>query len=159
MSCLRATITGLVVLAATGCGAGHVEAPHGANAPTGRAPHAVRGAPPAAYIEFGHPGRWMVQGSSCWTSGDSQRCVDTVPPGDLEGLPTLHVKRGSSGRVHLGFDPSSAQLSIGAHDVTAGTGRTVAFTALRDGIVVLFVDRGSDDVTYVARIVFRATRP
>jgi hypothetical protein len=128
--------------------------PSGANMPQAHAPLTAGDGPPNAYIEFGRPGRWMTQGSSCWSSGDSERCADMAPVEDLS-LPGIVVRRGSVGRIHLGFDPTSAELDIGKTSVHVGAGRTISFAALRPGMLDLYVNRGNDEVTYFARLVVR----
>lgn len=145
--------TGLCALALAGCGQGHASAPD-PNLPPGSAPHAVKGGPPNAYIEFGRPGKWMLQGSSCWQSDNSERCVDAVPVEWMPGVPTLSVPRGAAGHVHLAFAPTGVQLSIGGRPVKVSATRTLDFTATRPGLVDLFVNHGPDDVEYFARLAF-----
>ncbi len=144
-----------VALATTGCfGFGPVGTPHGANQPTAPAPHVASPGPPSAYVEFGRPGRWMAQGSSCWSSGGVEGCADAVPPEDLPRVPRLVVARGADGRIHLGFDASSAELTLGGRPLPVHGSRTLTFTARRAGLLLAFVNHGSDDATYVARIAF-----
>src|SRR4051794_3851656 len=147
----RSVMLAAVALAATACG-GNVSAPTAGNMPAASAPRAIDGAPPDAYIEFGHPGRWMVQGSSCWTSGNSSRCADAVAVEMMKGLPLSVVKSGSTGRIHLGFTPTKMELTIGKRHVEATLGRTITFKVTRGGIVDLFVNHGSDDAQYFARV-------
>jgi hypothetical protein len=147
-----AAVVGMCTLLA-GCG-GHAAAAGGSNQPPESGPHVVSGGPPNAYIEFGRPGRWMMQGSSCWQIGDSERCADGVPAGQMVGVPVLRVRRGSTGRIHLAFAPSGVQLSLGGRKVPAPTDRMVAFSATHAGLVELFVNHGHDDVEYFARLAF-----
>ena len=128
--------------------------PSGANMPRARAPQVAGDGPPNAYIEFGRPGRWMTQGSSCWASGDSERCADMAPAEDLP-LPTIVVRRGSVGRIHLGFDPTSAELDIGKAPVHVGAGRTISFLVARPGVLDVYLNRGNDEVEYFGRLLVR----
>lgn len=133
-----------------------VSTPGGENAPAGKVPLLGRGNPPAAYIEFGRPGRWLAQGSSCWTSGGSTACADAAGPGLLKGSPTVVVSRGAVGRIHLGFTADHAQLSIGGKAVPVTGNRTITFTTRRSGIIEIFTGHGHDDASYYGRVAFAA---
>jgi hypothetical protein len=156
-----ATVAVATALAAgaAGClGLGSAGTPQGAFMPKAPAPQVATGAPPNAYIEFGGPGRWMVRGSSCWTTtdatgGGTTRCADTIAPEQMPGVPRLTVSRGAVGHIHLGFAATHAELTIGRHPVPVTGTRTLTFTARRAGILTLFVNHAHDDATYVARIV------
>lgn len=148
---LTVCVLGLML---AGCG-GRVGTPSGPSMPTGPAPRVVHGAPPAAYIEFGRPGRWMSQGSYCWMTGNSEACADGIPPDQRSDLPVLIVRRGTVGHIHLGFDPSSAELTIGGRTIKISPGRTIGFTATRSGVLTIFLNHGHDEAEYDARIVCR----
>jgi hypothetical protein len=143
----------LGALALSGCGSG-AGTPSGSNAPPESAPAAGGTIPPPAYIEFGEPGHWMSRGSSCWSSGGVAGCLDAASPENDPNLPELIVGRGATGRIHLGFDPSSAHLTVGGLPVRVHAGRTITFTAHRPGIVLLDVDQEHGSASYDARLRF-----
>ncbi len=152
----------VVALAASACGANtvheDVSTPHGANMPAAAAPvYEGRGRPPEAYIEFGAPGRWMEQGSSCWSNQTGPGsavtgCMDTIGPGEMH-LPTLHLAAGTVGHIHVGFVPTKAQLRVGAKSVPVTPGRDISFTANRSGIVELFLKHPDGDAVYYSRVI------
>ena len=150
-----------VVIAATVIGTfawqrDSVGTPGGEDAPAGEAPAVAQGNPPPAYVEFGKPGKWLAQGSSCWASGTAGACVDAASPSVVKGLPTVLVAPGSIGRIHLGFSADKIHLSIGGKAVPSTGTRTIAFRAKRPGIIEIFTNHGSDDASYYGRIAFAA---
>ncbi len=148
-------LTGFALgLMLAGCG-DQVGTPSGPFPPTGPAPRVSKTGPPNAYIEFGRPGRWMSQGSYCWRTGNTEACADAVSPDQRPGLPTIAVKRGSVGRIHLGFEPSNAELSLGGRTIKISPGRTIGFTATRSGVLTILLNHGHDDAEYDARVVCR----
>ncbi len=163
---MRLLLVVLLALAATACGGSSgstsgpvsVTTPHGSNRPTEPAPVLTpRARPPAAYIEFGSPGSWMAQGSSCWTIPDGDgngvsACVDTAGP-DRMGLKPLHVPAGTTGRIHLGFVPTEAILKVGGKAVPVKPARTIAFPATRSGYVELQLRHANGDALYFAHVI------
>lgn len=140
-----------------GCGGGvAVGPPRGANMPAGAVWAAGDPGPPPAYIEFGRPGRWMQYGSYCWQGTGVTACGDTGSPETIPDIPTLVVTRGLVGRIHLGFEPTGAQLTIGGRAVRFVKGRTIAFTARRAGLVAINLAPDQGDVAYYARIAYSA---
>ncbi len=143
-----------VSIAVAACGSS-VGAPSGPNMPVVAAPKTASGGPPNAYIEFGRPGRWMAQASSCWTSETSQRCVDSPAPDELQGLPTLHVDRGSRGRIHLGFSPDDVVVSVAKRPARVSGHRILSFVVRNEGVLVVSAGRGGDSASYAVRLRFK----
>ena len=143
----------LGALALAGCGSG-LGPPSDSNPPPGSAPTADGTLPPPAFIEFGEPGQWMSRGSSCWSSGGVTGCLDAAAPENDPNLPELIVGRDATGRIHLGFDPSTAHLTIDSVPVRVHADRTITFTAHRPGIVLLDVRQEHGSASYDARIRF-----
>jgi hypothetical protein len=148
---LACILVGLIALA--GCGNG-MGTSGGSTTPAGPSPTVGGTLPPPAYIEFGEPGHRMARGSSCWTSNGASACLDAVAPSKDPNLPELIVTRGSTGRIHLGFAPSSAHLTIDGIRVPVQPGRTITFTAHRPGILLLDVREQRGSASYDARIRF-----
>ena len=148
---LACILVGLIALA--GCGDG-MGTSGKSTVPAGSSPAVGRVVPPPAYIEFGEPGHRMAHGSSCWTSNGASACVDAVAPSRDPNLPELIVARGVTGRIHLGFTPSTAHLTIDGVRVPVQATRTITFTAHRPGIVLLDVRAQRGSASYDARIRF-----
>jgi len=151
---MRITCILLGALVLAGCGSG-VGTPSGSNVPPESAPSAGGTIPPPAYIEFGEPGHWMSRSSSCWSSDGVAGCLDAASPANDPNLPELIVARDGTGRIHLGFDPSSAHLTIGGTRVPVHAGRTITFTAHRPDLLLLDVrDHDHGSASYDARLRF-----
>jgi hypothetical protein len=139
---LRICAAIVLLLALVGCGQG--------TARPGSNP-----GPPHALISFGKPPQRMLQGSSCWQSNGSGRCVDAAGmPAILPLIPRLVVARGSEGFIRLGFDPTHAHLEIDGRPVPVAAGRLVTFTPTRAGVVNLWLDAPQGSVEYFAQLSF-----
>jgi hypothetical protein len=133
----------LLVLITTACGQARAANPQ------------PNSGPPDAFIEFGSAPHRMLQGSSCWQNGTSERCADAAGLADILPLmPRLVITRGSAAHIHLGFDPTTAHLEIAGHQEPVSPGRTVTFTPGRAGVINLWLDAPAGSAEYFARISF-----
>jgi hypothetical protein len=111
------------------------------------------GAPPPAWIESQTRSAWLFFDSYCWKTS----CVEMIPPETRPGLPVFTVARGETVRVHLGFVPTSATVSIDNGKIPArldAKKRIVSWAVARAGIVRVAA-RAAGSATYTARLRIR----
>ena len=119
------------------------------------AQHSSNSGPPEAFIDSGARVHRMLQGTSCWQSGNSGRCADAAGIETLlPMMPRLVVKPGAAAHIQLGFDPDRADLTIGGRKVAVDAGQSITFTPTRAGVANLWLTADQGDAEYLARIVF-----
>lgn len=122
--------------------------------PSTRAPKPPNaGAPPPAWIENASRSTWLAYGSYCWKTA----CVNMIPPQSRPDLPLFATRRGGRVRVHLGFSPTSIDVSVDKRHVSAQLDRSrriVSWRATRGGILTVFAKKGGD-ASYVTRLKLR----
>lgn len=113
------------------------------------------GGPPPAWLEKPGPDRWLAYSSYCWTVRGAGMCADFISPQMRTDLPRIRVLRGSTVRFHLGFRPSSLQLSRvgGQAPWRLTSARVSSWKVARPGLYVLFARVMGGDASYVFRMV------
>lgn len=115
---------------------------------------ATSAGPPPAWAETVTAAKWLAYAGYCWKTG----CADYLPPASRPDLPTLTVRSGGSVRLHLGFTPRSAVVTMlsGASTRTRLALREVVlWRPKRQGIFTVSVKAAAGSVSYAARIRFR----
>ena len=109
----------------------------------------VAAAPPPAWAESGSRSTWAVFGSYCWKTV----CADMLPPAGRPDLPVLRAARGALVRLHLGFAPRSAMLTVGgSKPVVLHPKGTVLTWRARAGIADIAVKAAGGSASYLVRI-------
>lgn len=125
--------------------------------PTGAAPEAPDGGPPAAWLETDSGSYWLGFSTYCWTTS----CADYITPScGAAHVPTLELKKGERVRIHLGFKPKETSLTYfdGIKPVVATKFAYPEFTVERAGVFSLFTvaaeGEEGGDASYVGCVRF-----
>src|SRR4051794_38286630 len=123
---------------------------HAAIRPDGPPPKGGRVAPPPAWVETSGGRTWLGLSSYCWQDESRGVCVDAAAPKcGMKGVPAVLVASGEEPRIHLGFDPTSAEIHPGKLTKTDDP-RELRWTSVVAGPVLIFATAGNGDVSYVA---------
>ena len=124
------------------------------------APRLDRQGPPAAWVESASHSTWMAFSSYCWSApiatGRRAVCADMMPPQSRTDLPALRVHRGDLLRVHLGFSPREAHLTLFQpsqfRHYVLRTGRLLTWRVTNAGVVSIDVRAAAGDAAYLLRL-------
>lgn len=120
--------------------------------PPGEPPVPEDGGPPAAWIETPSGSAWMAYGNYCW--GDV--CMDILRPTcDDSSVPEVELRRGDAVAFHLSFDPTTADLTLGADGsrpevVSLEPARVIEWQGDYDGLLWLALTAEEGEVAYQA---------
>jgi hypothetical protein len=132
--------------------------------PQSPAPHLAQQGPPPAWVETRTKASWMAYGSYCWSAPAAGRtrkvvCADMVAPQSRTDLRAIVVPQRGLVRIHLGFLPRSAHLTLfrgGSfkHDVLAPR-RVMSWSAPAGGIASLDLAAPAGAAAYLIKVRVR----
>ena len=131
--------------------------------PQTAAPRLDQQGPPAAWVETASHSKWMAFSSYCWSApnatGRKAVCADMIPPQSRTDLPALRVRRGELLRIHLGFSPREAHLTLFQQlrfrHYVLRTGRLLTWRVTNAGIVSIDIRAAAGDAAYLLRLRLR----
>ena len=121
-------------------------------APADEPPVTEEGGPPPAWIETPSASAWMAYGRYAW--GDLSLEI-AQPTCDDTAVPQLELASGEPVRFHLDFEPTAAELTLGADGdraevVTLDPTRVIEWQGDYDGLLWLALTADEGEVTYQA---------
>ena len=127
--------------------------------PRTAAPRLTQQGPPPAWVETRSRSTWMAFSSYCWRTPRKVVCADAIPPQSRTDLPEMRVARGTLVRLHLGFRPRSAHLTVfrgvGFRHFVLAPRRVLAWRAATAGVASLDVRAGAGGASYLVRMTIR----
>jgi len=112
--------------------------------------------PPPAWVETRQRSRWLSFSSYCWRSGTKAICVDMAPVQERTDLGTLRAVRGHALRLHLGFRPREAHLTVYRGfrftHYRLQPARVMTWRVRAFGVVVLDVKAPAGTASYASRL-------
>ncbi len=119
------------------------------------APEHSKGSPPPAWIETSRAERWLAYSSYCWTTPTRGLCADYIDPFRRTDLPRFGVGKGEVVRVHLGFLPTEAYVTIGKRTFRPEPSQILEVRVRTSGVLVVHVYGRRGDAGYVGRFAVK----